>query len=362
MAYLWEFDEKSKEKIINNELAQYGKVIGNFSTLYSDIYTLKDSSINLYVAKAPKIDGCQEVEKIHEQLRKFLFEINHIYSVCHSGLIQRFGYIKVIHGVPLMISKKRDMNLRDAVEEGALSVVDAITVAFQVVTALEYCLSKGITCHQDLRPENIFLDKIEGKFNLENKYPFKYFAYLADLGIANAALIFDRPWGSRPYMPPEQYKKINYDNELFKKTFSKVDVFALGVNLYEMLTGGTHPLGERTSDIWPTSGISKKWESERPWKKWANEKCKIKYPEKIDNKNLLQLITDCLESDSKQRPDLNLIKSILSEELKKISRPAFDNLNAYLQMLIEAEKTDIEAGWPYMDNLMNDLNYAFKDI
>ena len=163
-------------------------------------------------------------------------------------------------------------------------------------------------------------------------------------------------------MPPEQYNKINDNNQLFEKTFSKVDIFALGVNLYEMLTGGIHPVGERTTDIWPTCEISKKWESERPWKRWANLEDKITGPDEIKNKNLLKLINDCLKSDFNQRLDLDLVKLRLSEELKKLSPSAFDTLNAYLEMIIEAEKINTQEGWPYMDELMNDLNDAFKDI
>lgn len=363
MRFLWELDEKEKEKFINIGLGEYGRVIRSFSTLYSHIYTLEGSSKSLYIAKAPKIDSSQEIEKAYKQLRKFLNEINNIYSVCHHGLIHRFGYAKVICGVPFLVSAKRQMNLRDAIEEGAFSEVDAIVVAYQIVIALEYCAIKGIVCHQDLKPENIFLDKISDKFVLgKNGYPYKYLAYLGDLGIANAAIISNRPWGSRPYMPPEQYNKINDNNQLFEKTFSKVDIFALGVNLYEMLTGGIHPVGERTTDIWPTCEISKKWESERPWKRWANLEDKITDPDEIKNKNLLKLINDCLKSDFNQRLDLDLVKLRLSEELKKLSPSAFDTLNAYLEMIIEAEKINTQDGWPYMDELMNDLEYAFKDI
>ena len=58
------------------------------------------------------------------------------------------------------------------------------------------------------------------------------------------------PYGSRPYMAPEQYKRTDDERDR-RLNFSRVDVFALGVIMYEMLTGGIHTVGEHVSLIWP---------------------------------------------------------------------------------------------------------------
>lgn len=359
---LWEFDNEEDKKIyVEIHLSEFGNVIGHFSTLYSEIYTLEKYQ-DIRVAKAPKINPDQTYQEIKDQILKFIFEINHIYNTCHFSLIIKFGYAKIIGGIPFLISAKRHMTLRDAIEEHVFSDVDAISVAYQMACALEYCASKNILCHQDLKPENIFLDQIDKKYVIETPYPFKYQAYLADLGIANSALIFNRPSGSRPYMPIEQYENVNYDQIFFKKTFSKVDVFAFGVNLYEMLTGGIHPIGERTQDVWPNSIKGNKWGSERVWKKWASENVKIKYPEKILNNVLLKLIEDCLQTDFANRPDYGTLKLVLLDELKKIDIHAYNNLLAYLDMLYDAESINSSAGWPYMDQLVKDINKYFDNL
>lgn len=359
---LWECEnENVKNLYVETNLIEFGEVIGNFSTLYSEIYTLRKYN-NIYIAKAPKINPNQSYEEIKDNISKFIFEINHIYSTCNFSLIIKFGHAKVIGGVPFLIFAKRHMTLRDAIEEKALSDVDAISVAYQVVCALEYCALKNIVCHQDLKPENIFLDRIDKKFVCQTPYPFRYQAYLADLGIANAALIFNRPWGSRPYMPLEQYNKVNFNQDLFNTTFSKVDIFALGVNLYEMLTGGMHPIGERTSDIWPRSILGNKWGREEVWKKWASKDIKIKFPQKISNKRLLELIEGCLQTDSASRPDYKTIKSILLEELNKLDLNAFQSLNAYVNMLMEAESLNSSSGWPHMEGLVKDINQYFENL
>jgi serine/threonine protein kinase len=50
--------------------------------------------------------------------------------------------------------------------------------------------------------------------------------------------------------------------------YSRVDVFACGVMLHELLTG-EHPIGEVTSDVWPEPKPDKPkaWGHEAKWKK-----------------------------------------------------------------------------------------------
>jgi len=113
--------------------------------------------------------------------------------------------------------------LRDHLREHApLSVEEAIGIVVQLANALQYCHEHGVV-HRDLKPENILI---------ENDGTVK----LVDFGIAllqgARRLTFRRltsGFGTPDYMAPEQVQGDRGD--------ARTDVYALGVMLYEMLTG-----------------------------------------------------------------------------------------------------------------------------
>jgi serine/threonine protein kinase len=202
--------------------------------------------------------------------KHILDEFLNVYRVSHHSFIQKYGYIEFVHGVPFLIGRKREMNLWDLIEMGPIAPVDALAIAVQVVHALRYCEERGIDAHQDLKPQNIFIDStkhIQSPTGVP--YPIRYFAYVADLELADAYRRSGIPFGSRPYMAPEQHEAAKRAGSNIGIDFSKVDVFAIGVILVEILTGGIHPVGERRSLIWPTQSPGhKKWKRETPWKEW----------------------------------------------------------------------------------------------
>jgi serine/threonine protein kinase len=119
-------------------------------------------------------------------------------------------------------------SLRDRLErEGRIPPVEATRLAIQIASALSAAHARGIV-HRDIKPENVLIDE-DGN------------ALLTDFGIARelAALQLDDvtwtlssiglPVGTPEYMPPEQLRGEPADQ--------RVDVYALGAVLYEMLTG-----------------------------------------------------------------------------------------------------------------------------
>ncbi len=361
---LWEFSDDVRDVIVAAHFSHIGKIVEKFSTPYSYIYTLQSnySSDQYLIAKAPKIDSQLSDDEIKNRLIRFLSEISHVHNVCHHSLIARFGRGEVIHGCPFIFSPKKHATLSDLIEEPKLEEVDVLVIAIQIVSALEYCGAKGIFAHQDLKPDNIFIDFIHKKFVTNGDYPFKYQAYLADLGMANAALLFHKPYGSRPYMAPEQYRQLSVEYaqtlnsqfiEMLGKSFNKVDIFAVGVILVEMLTGGLHPMGIKTSDVWPS--VTGKWSHEEVWKRWSKSDNKIGPNISIPNEQLLLLIKSCLSTDPNNRPDATALKSSLFNML--IDYPdAYSTLNLYLSQLDQAEAVNSSAGWPYMDELVEKLS------
>ena len=107
---------------------------------------------------------------------------------------------------------------------GKLSVERATRIAIGVCEALEYIHSVGVV-HRDLKPENIMLGENDS-------------VKLIDFGIAASQgmrrLTFSKlsnAMGTPDYISPEQIKR--------KKNDGRSDVYALGVILFEMLTGET---------------------------------------------------------------------------------------------------------------------------
>jgi eukaryotic-like serine/threonine-protein kinase len=106
--------------------------------------------------------------------------------------------------------------------EGRLPIERALKVTCRICEALEYIHSQGVV-HRDLKPENVFLD---GHDDVK----------LFDFGIAAVRrarrLTFGKLsnlTGTADYIAPEQIKG--------KRGDARTDIYALGVMLYEMLTG-----------------------------------------------------------------------------------------------------------------------------
>jgi serine/threonine-protein kinase len=108
------------------------------------------------------------------------------------------------------------------IEQKKLPIDRAIRIALGICEALEYIHSKGVV-HRDLKPENIMVDANDH-------------VKLIDFGIAGSVgmrrLTFAKltqAMGTPDYISPEQVKS--------KRGDARSDIYALGVMLYEILTG-----------------------------------------------------------------------------------------------------------------------------
>jgi eukaryotic-like serine/threonine-protein kinase len=112
--------------------------------------------------------------------------------------------------------------LREILDEGRIDPERAIRIAVAVLEALEYIHDNGVV-HRDLKPENIMVDADDN-------------VKLIDFGIASDAAArrltyanITAALGSPNYISPEQVKG--------KRGDGRSDIYAIGVILYEMLSG-----------------------------------------------------------------------------------------------------------------------------
>jgi serine/threonine-protein kinase len=112
--------------------------------------------------------------------------------------------------------------LRQILDEGPLPHDRAIRIAIAVLDGLDYIHANGVV-HRDLKPENIMVDDND---NIK----------MIDFGIASDSAArrltyanFTATLGTPNYISPEQVKG--------KRGDGRSDIFAMGVILYEMLSG-----------------------------------------------------------------------------------------------------------------------------
>jgi len=121
-------------------------------------------------------------------------------------------------GVPYMVLETLvGQNLETLLLQGPLSHERTVTIARQLAAALEHAHARGVL-HRDIKPSNIFIEPGDR-------------VRLIDFGIAalkaHTSQRLDNA-GTRGYMAPEQLAAENQD--------ARVDLWAFGVVLYEMLT------------------------------------------------------------------------------------------------------------------------------
>lgn len=356
MKMFWEFSEEEKDFLVSISLSKYGELVGKLTSPNSTIFTFKGPS-DFIVAKCINIDPGTSRDDARKRIQRALYEVNTAYSVMHNSAVQRFFHIEILYGVPFFLSRKREATLYDLIHESPLGIEDILVISCQITYALCYCRKKGIISHQDLKPENIFLDFTKNKYHNGEGLPIKHLIYVADFELANAYLVLGKKSGSRPYYPPEQHSKENED-------FSKVDVFALGVLIYEMATGGLHPIGERTSDVWPIPLPLKgnKWVREDIWKKWAKKAAIPISDQHIKNDKILDIINKCLIADFEKRIGLFELKDQLFELLNEVNKNKGLNLEAILKMYDDASEVNEKYGLPYYERLLEELNNYYDYI
>jgi len=156
--------------------------------------------------------------------QRFLQEIKTTANLQHPHILGLIDSGETEHQLWYVMPFVQGESLRDRINrEKQLPVADAVRLAGEVASALDYAHRQGVI-HRDIKPENILLH--DGR------------ALVADFGIALAAskagtarmTETGMSLGTPQYMSPEQAMG---EREITARS----DVYALGCVLYEMLSG-----------------------------------------------------------------------------------------------------------------------------
>ena len=179
----------------------------------------------------------------HDATARFLREAKAVARIRHPGVVTVSDYGTRDRGGAFLVMELLDGEpLADRVARGALPVALVIDLALQLCAALEAAHAKEIV-HRDLKPANIFLVPDSATRNGVR-------AKLLDFGVAKqldadttAATMTGALVGTPIYMAPEQLASRTGPID------RRVDLYALGIVLYELLAGKPPFRGPSLGDL-----------------------------------------------------------------------------------------------------------------
>jgi serine/threonine protein kinase len=214
---------------------------GGMGTVYSAIHPIIGKKVAIKVLAG-------RLARNKNAIRRFVLEARAVNDIRHPGLVDIFSFGQLTDGRHYYVMEflaGRDLGnvLRERI---SLPMAEAIPIFIEVGHALVAVHQKGIV-HRDLKPENILL--------LSKPQPGGNRVKLVDFGLAK--LVESVPAhmregapstaagvnvGTPHYMSPEQCRGLKVD--------ARADIYALGILLYETLTGRLPFDGATPVDIW----------------------------------------------------------------------------------------------------------------
>jgi serine/threonine protein kinase len=215
-------------------IEEFGR--GNMSVVYRAIDTKLERTVALKFFT-------KEFKDSEKQVR-FIREAQAASRLVHPNICTVYTVDETAHGQPFMVMPFLEgMTLEERINQGTMKIGRAVNYAVQTARGLSAAHAEGIV-HRDIKPANLFIES-DGVIKI------------LDFGVAKWTLKSDSAnttqegtlVGTVNYMSPEQVRG--------KEVDARSDIWAVGVVLYEMLTG-IKPFSGNNNIIATISAISTK--------------------------------------------------------------------------------------------------------
>ncbi len=179
----------------------------------------------VYEARDKALDRRVAIKRMREEIRsdpnerrRFVQEARAVAALNHTNVVSLYQILERDDDVYLVFEYVHGRTLAEQLSRGSMRFPDARKIMRSVCAAVEHAHRHKVI-HRDLKPSNIMLTEEGG-------------VKVMDFGVARQAastkMLTNTIVGTPPYMAPEQEQGL---------VRAESDVFALGVVLFEMLTG-----------------------------------------------------------------------------------------------------------------------------
>ena len=191
---------------------------GGMATVYRARHTLVDRPVAVKIM-SPHLVGNQSLRE------RFRREAKNAAALTHPNIVEIYDQGDTDDGAAYMVMELLDGSpLSDVIAQGPMPAGQVISVGLQIAQGLARAHDFGVI-HRDLKPENIFVCRAHMDLSLIKLLDFGIARSLHDTRLTNAGEIFGTP----QYMAPERVTSIDAG--------ASADLYALGVILFEMITG-----------------------------------------------------------------------------------------------------------------------------
>ncbi len=190
------------------------------------VWEVEDAAGNRHALKSPAIGMTPDPEL----LKRFAREANALRMIEHPNLVAAVDVFVEAGGLYLVMERVEGQTLTKAIDGRPLQTRRALVIARQLLEGLGHAHANGLI-HRDLKPENVMLVDMGGW----ERVKIVDWGLVKLIGDAEAVMGGGKltrtgiVQGTPRYMAPEQ--------ALGRVVDGRADLYALGVILFEMLTG-----------------------------------------------------------------------------------------------------------------------------